>query len=98
MNEPEKQPCRRCFVIRFFILGIVMLALIGLLGGDKLVYLRHITPELVASVIMIGGMLGLSASLFSGGFSPKMMKIPTKSLKGGREQSHSHFLSRENRP
>ena len=38
MNEPEKQPCRRCFVIRFFILGVVMLALIGLLGGDKLVY------------------------------------------------------------
>ena len=63
MNEPEKQPCRRCFVIRLFILGIVMLALIGLLGGDKLVYLRHITPELVASVIMIGGMLGFIVKL-----------------------------------
>ena len=63
MNEPKKQPCRRCFVIRFFILGVVMLALIGLLGGDKLVYLRHITPELVATVIMIGGMLGFIGKL-----------------------------------
>ena len=63
MNEQEKQPCRRCFVIRFFILGVVMLALIGLLGGDKLVYLRHITPELVATVIMIGGMLGFIGKL-----------------------------------
>ena len=58
MSEPEKQPCRRCFVIRFFILGVVMLALIGLLGGDKLIYLRHVTPELVAAIIVIGGMLG----------------------------------------
>ena len=40
-----------------------MLALIGLLGGDKLVYLSHITPELVATVIMIGGMLGFIGKL-----------------------------------
>ena len=71
MSESEKQPCRRCFVIRFFILGVVMLALIGLLGGDKLVYLRLITPEVVATIIMIGGVLGFIGKFILWRFFPE---------------------------
>ncbi len=71
MSEPEKQPCRRCFVIRFFILGVVMLALIGLVGGDKLVYLRHVTPELVAAIIVIGGILGFIGKFILWRFFPE---------------------------
>ena len=71
MSESGKQPWRRCFVIRFFILCVVMLALIGLLGGDKLVYLRLITPEVVAIIIMIGGMLGFIGKLILWRFFPE---------------------------
>ena len=48
-----------------------MLALIGLLGGDKLIYLRHVTPELVAAIIVIGGMLGFIGKYILWRFFPE---------------------------
>ena len=52
-------------------MGVVMLALIGLRGGDNLVYLRLITPEVVATIIMIGGMLGFIGKLILWRFFPE---------------------------
>ena len=70
MNQ-KNNPVEGVSLSGFFILGVVMLALIGLLGGDKLVYLRLITPEVVATIIMIGGMLGFIGKLILWRFFPE---------------------------
>ena len=56
-KKHEKPVCVKCTVIRSFILCVLMLMLLGFVLGEDAVYLRFITPELAAVVIIVGGVL-----------------------------------------
>ena len=43
--------CRRCRIIRLYIIATVSIVILGLLGGDNLRFLNMVTPERVAITI-----------------------------------------------
>ena len=50
--------CKRCRIIRMFIIATLFIVILGLIGGDKLRFLNSITPERVAALIwFLGGLL-----------------------------------------
>ena len=55
-NVPEG-PCFACRIIRSFILASIMLLVLGLLASEKMHYLRFLTTEMIASVILVLGFL-----------------------------------------
>ncbi len=55
-NTPEG-PCFTCRLIRSFILAAVMLIILGLVASDRLYLLNFISTELIATIIMVLGVL-----------------------------------------
>ena len=49
--------CKICKIIRIFLLSVFLLVLLALIQKDKLHYLKFITPENAAYVILISGIL-----------------------------------------
>ena len=50
--------CKRCKIIRMFVIATLFIVILGLVGGDKLRFLNLVTPERVAATIWIlGGLL-----------------------------------------
>ena len=43
--------CRRCRIIRLYIIATVSIVILGLLGGDNLRFLSLVTPEGIAMTI-----------------------------------------------
>ena len=43
--------CRRCKIIRLYIIATVSIVILGLIGGDNLRFLSLVTPEGVAMTI-----------------------------------------------
>jgi len=41
----KREPCRRCLIIRMFLMMVVGVMCLGLLGGDSLRHLGGLTPE-----------------------------------------------------
>ena len=49
--------CRICKIIRIFLISVFLLILLALIQKDKLHYLKFITPENAAYVVLILGVL-----------------------------------------
>ena len=49
--------CKICKIIRIFLFSVFLLVLLALIQKDKLHYLKFITPENAAFVILILGVL-----------------------------------------
>ncbi len=47
--------CRRCRIIRLFIIATLFIVILGLVGGEHLSYLRVFTAEGIAAAIWIAG-------------------------------------------
>ena len=51
-NAGEKNGgCRRCRIIRLYIIATISIVILGLLGGDNLRFLSLVTPEGIAITI-----------------------------------------------
>ncbi len=55
-NAPEG-PCFTCRLIRSFIMATIMLTVLGLLATDKLYLLKFISTDLIATIILLAGLL-----------------------------------------
>ncbi len=55
-NTPEG-PCFTCRLIRSFILATVMLIILGLVASDRLYLMSFISTELIATMIMVVGLI-----------------------------------------
>ena len=55
-NAPEG-PCFTCRLIRSFILATVMLIILGLVASDRLYLMSFISTELIATMIMVVGLI-----------------------------------------
>ncbi|MGB0208410.1 MAG: hypothetical protein ACPGAM_10510 [Candidatus Puniceispirillaceae bacterium] len=42
----KREPCRRCMIIRLFLMMVVGVIVLGILGGSSLSHLSVITPSL----------------------------------------------------
>ena len=52
--------CKRCRIIRMFIIATMFIVILGLVGGDKLRFLSLVTEEEIAvAICMAGGLLFL---------------------------------------
>jgi len=49
--------CKRCRIIRMFIIATMFIVILGLVGGDKLSFMSMVTAEGIATTIWIAGML-----------------------------------------
>ena len=47
--------CSNCKIIRYFLLAVFIIVLIGLIQKDKLHYLSYVTPKNAAILILVGG-------------------------------------------
>ena len=47
--------CKRCRIIRMFIIASMFTVILGLVGGDNLRFLNLVTPEGIAATIWIVG-------------------------------------------
>ncbi len=56
--------CRNCLIIRYFLVAVLMLIIIGLVFTENLKYLSFINPEQVAYLIFIFGILLFLAKTF----------------------------------
>ena len=55
-NVPEG-PCFACRLIRSFIMATVMLIILGLVASDKLYLLTFISTDLIATIILVSGLI-----------------------------------------
>ena len=55
-NAPEG-PCFTCRLIRAFIMATVMLIILGLVASDKLYLLTFISTDLIATIIIVSGLI-----------------------------------------
>ena len=55
-NAPEG-PCFACRLIRSFIMATVMLIILGLVASDKLYLLTFISTDLIATIILVSGLI-----------------------------------------
>lgn len=49
--------CKICKIIRIFLLSVFLLILLALIQKDKLHYLKFVTPENAAYLILVTGVL-----------------------------------------
>ena len=47
--------CKRCRIIRMFIIATMFIVILGLVGGDNLRFLSMVTAEGIAAAIWIAG-------------------------------------------
>ncbi len=71
--------CTNCLIIRYFIVAVLMLIIIGLVFTENLKYLSFINPELVAYLIFIVGILLFLAKTFN--YYKNKLFIPYKTNK-----------------
>ena len=55
-NAPEG-PCFTCRLIRSFIMATIMLIVLALLATDKLHLLKFISTDMIATIILLAGLL-----------------------------------------
>ena len=55
IKEPYK--CSNCYIIRLFLLAVVLIVLLALIQSDKLHYLDFVTPSNAATLIIILGII-----------------------------------------
>ena len=49
--------CQNCRIIRFFLLSVLLIVLLGFIKNDKLHYLQIVTPQNAAIVIISLGLI-----------------------------------------
>ena len=49
--------CQNCRIIRFFLLSVLLIVLLGFIKNDKLPYLQIVTPQNAAIVIISLGLI-----------------------------------------
>ena len=49
--------CKRCRIIRMFIIATMFIVILGLVGGDNLRFLSMVTAEGIAAAIWVAGVL-----------------------------------------
>ena len=47
--------CKRCRIIRMFIIATIFIVILGLVGGDNLRFMSMVTAEGIAATIWIAG-------------------------------------------
>ena len=57
IKQRQTQKCQNCRIIRFFLLSVILIALLGFIKHDKLHYLKIVTPENAAIVIISMGFI-----------------------------------------
>ena len=62
-TDVKAAPCERCRIIRSFILFVIMIVLLGLVAGDKLTYLKVLSADFFAALIIVGGSVGFVIKL-----------------------------------
>ena len=55
IKEPYK--CSNCYIIRIFLLAVVLIVLLALIQSDKLHYLDFVTPSNAATLIVFLGVI-----------------------------------------
>ena len=58
------QDCRNCLIIRYFLIAVLFIILVGLVFTDKTHYLSFIKPYYAAYVILILGILIFFSKLY----------------------------------
>ena len=53
----KKYKCRNCYIIRIFLLAVVLIILLALLQSDNLHYLEFVTPTNAAILIIVSGVI-----------------------------------------
>ena len=57
IKEKLTPKCQNCRIIRFFLLSVLLIALLGFIKNDKLHYLQIVTPQNAAIVIISMGLI-----------------------------------------
>ena len=56
-KQRQAPKCQNCRIIRFFLLSVLLIALLGFIKNDKLHYLKIVTPQNAAIVIISLGLI-----------------------------------------
>ena len=85
------QNCRSCLIIRYFLIAVLFIILIGLVFTDKTHYLAIIKPEYLAYLVLILGALIFIIKLYQYlrklSISDKSNKIGNSSRKSSKSMS-----------
>ena len=57
IKQRQTPKCQHCRIIRFFLLSVILIALLGFIKHDKLHYLKIVTLENAAIVIISMGFI-----------------------------------------
>ncbi len=74
------QDCRNCLIIRYFLIAVLFIILVGLVFTDKTHYLSIIKPDYLAYLILFLGLLIFIIKLYQ---YLKKLSISNKSHKIG---------------
>ena len=74
------QDCRNCLIIRYFLIAVLFIILVGLVFTDKTHYLSIIKPDYIAYLILFLGLLIFIIKLYQ---YFKKLSISNKSHKIG---------------
>ena len=85
------QNCRSCLIIRYFLIAVLFIILIGLVFTDKTHYLAIIKPDYLAYLVLILGALIFIIKLYQYlrklSISDKSNKIGNSSRKSSKSMS-----------
>ena len=85
------QDCRNCLIIRYFLIAVLFIILVGLVFTDKTHYLAIIKPDYIAYIILIIGLLIFIVKLyqyFKGlSISNKSNKVRNSARKSSKSMS-----------
>ena len=85
------QNCRSCLIIRYFLIAVLFIILIGLVFTDKTHYLAIIKPEYLAYLVLILGALIFIIKLYQYlrklSISDKSNKIGNSARKSSKSMS-----------
>jgi disulfide bond formation protein DsbB len=87
------QDCRNCLIIRYFLIAVLFIILVGLVFTDKTHYLSIIKPDDLAYLILFLGLLIFIVKLYQ---YLKKLSISNKSHKiGDSTRKSSKSMSRK---
>ena len=85
------QDCRNCLIIRYFLIAVLFIVLVGLVFTDKTHYLSIIKPDYLAYLILFLGLLIFIIKLYQYfkklSISNKSNKIGDSSRKSSKSMS-----------
>ena len=85
------QDCRNCLIIRYFLIAVLFIVLVGLVFTDKTHYLSIIKPDYLAYLILFLGLLIFIIKLYQYfkklSISNKPNKIGDSSRKSSKSMS-----------